>query len=59
MNTDQIVEEVYLLAYGRLPDTEEREIGRRLFAEKDMTRRRTRRRLLWALLNTPEFMFKD
>lgn len=59
MNTDQIVEEVYLLAYGRLPDTEERDIGRRLFAEKDMTRRRATEDLLWALLNTPEFMFKD
>ena len=59
MGTDQIVEEIYLLAYGRLPDIEEREIGRRLFAEKDMTRRRATEDLLWALLNTPEFMFKD
>jgi hypothetical protein len=42
-----------------LPDTEEREIGRQVFAEKDITRRRAAEDLVWALLNTPEFMFKD
>ena len=56
---DQIVEEIYLMVYSRLPDTEEREIGRQVFAEKDITRRRAAEDLVWALLNTPEFMFKD
>jgi hypothetical protein len=56
---DQIVEEIYLLVYSRLPDDAEREIGRNLFAEPDMTRRRATEDLMWALLNTPEFMFKD
>jgi len=59
LTPEQIVEEIYLLVYSRLPDTEEREIGRRVFAEKDITRRRAAEDLLWALLNTPEFMFKD
>lgn len=59
LTPDQIVEEIYLLVYSRLPDTEEREIGRRVFAEKDISRRRAAEDLVWALLNTPEFMFKD
>jgi hypothetical protein len=59
MPVDGIVEELYLLVYSRLPDPEEREIGRRLFAEKDMTRRQAAEDLLWALINTPEFMFED
>ncbi|MEX2172959.1 MAG: DUF1549 domain-containing protein [Pirellulaceae bacterium] len=56
---DLIVEELYLLVYSRLPDEAEREIGRSLFAEADMSRRRAAEDLLWALLNTPEFVFKD
>jgi hypothetical protein len=53
------VEELYLLVYSRLPAPEERDIGRQLFAEKDMTRRQATEDLLWALLNTPEFIFKN
>jgi len=30
-----------------------------LFAEKDTSRRQAAEDLLWALLNTPEFIFKD
>jgi hypothetical protein len=56
---DAVVEEIYLLVYSRLPDNEEREIGRRLFAEPNTTRRRAAEDLMWALLNTPEFEFKD
>jgi hypothetical protein len=56
---DQIVEELYLLVYSRLPDETERNIGRQIFAERDTTRRGATEDLLWALLNTPEFMFKD
>lgn len=56
---DAVVEEIYLLVYSRLPDNEEREIGRRLFAEPNMPRRRAAEDLMWALLNTPEFEFKD
>jgi hypothetical protein len=55
---DAVVEEIYLLVYSRFPDQEEREIGRRLFAEPNMTRRRAAEDLMWALLNTPEFEFK-
>jgi len=56
---DAVVEEIYLLVYSRFPDAEEREIGRRLFAEPNTPRRRAAEDLMWALLNTPEFEFKD
>ena len=56
---EKIVEQLYLLVYSRLPVEEELEIGRRLFAEPETTRRRATEDLMWALLNTPEFIFKD
>jgi hypothetical protein len=56
---ERIVEELYLLVYSRLPDDAERQIGRQLFAETESSRRQATEDLLWALLNTPEFMFKD
>jgi hypothetical protein len=59
LSPDQIVEEIYLLVYSRLPDVQEREIGRQLFAEEGTTRRQAAEDLMWALINTPEFAFKD
>lgn len=55
-----IVEELYLAAYSRLPTDEERAVGERLAGAKDAkTRREGLEDLLWALINTPEFVFKD
>jgi hypothetical protein len=56
---EKIVEDLYLLVYSRLPEEAELDIGRKLFAEKGVSRRQAAEDLLWALLNTPEFMFKD
>ena len=56
---EKLVEEIYLLVYSRLPDEAELQIGQELFAEKDISRRQAAEDLMWALLNTPEFMFKD
>src|SRR4029079_13782289 len=53
------IEELYLLVYSCLPDGAECDIGRELFAEKENSRRQAAEDLLWALLTTPEFMFKD
>jgi hypothetical protein len=55
----EIVDELYLMVYSRWPDVEERRIGESLFAEKGSTRRQVAEDLLWALLNTAEFVFKD
>jgi hypothetical protein len=56
---DGIIDEVYLLVYSRLPDEAERVIGRQLYEEKGTSKRQATEDLMWALLNTPEFMFKD
>ncbi|HEV7226168.1 MAG TPA: DUF1549 and DUF1553 domain-containing protein, partial [Pirellulales bacterium] len=56
---EQIVEELYLLAYNRPPASEELQIGAQVFAASQGNRRQAAEDLLWALLNTPEFMFKD
>ena len=58
---EQIVEEIYLLCYGRLPSSDEQQIGKQVFASAGASTQATRRQatedLLWALLNTPEFVF--
>ncbi|HJT76380.1 MAG TPA: DUF1553 domain-containing protein, partial [Gemmataceae bacterium] len=55
----EIVEELYLLVYGRFPKADERADCEKLFQEPGATRRQTTEDLLWAMLNTPEFLFKD
>jgi hypothetical protein len=57
--TDQIVEELYLTVYSRLPDAQEQEIGRQAFSASGTTRRMATEDLMWALINTPEFLLKD
>jgi hypothetical protein len=59
LTPDQIVEELYLLAYSRPPDSAEQQIGRSLFEPAGGDRRKATEDLLWALINTPEFIFKD
>lgn len=54
-----IVEELYLLAYSRLPTAEEAQVGQGVFTQPNVTRRQAIEDLFWALLNTPEFVFKD
>jgi hypothetical protein len=59
---DQIAEELYLRVYSRPPADDERQIVAELLAEAgdDLAARRAAvEDLLWALLNTPEFLFKD
>ncbi|MEO2023050.1 MAG: DUF1553 domain-containing protein, partial [Pirellulaceae bacterium] len=56
---EKIVEELYLRCYTRLPDEEERKVGRRVFDEDNSNRRQATEDLLWALMNTPEFVFKN
>jgi hypothetical protein len=58
-STDEIVEELYLAVYSRYPDEEERAIGRQVFEQEGANRRRAAEDFLWAMVNTPEFIFKD
>jgi len=54
----EVVEEMYLLVYSRFPSAAEREAASQLFAA-GASRRQACEDLLWALINTPEFLFKD
>ena len=55
---DEIVDELYLLVYARLPASGERQVAADWFASA-ASRRQATEDLVWALLNTPEFLFKD
>ncbi|MCA9077969.1 MAG: DUF1549 domain-containing protein [Planctomycetaceae bacterium] len=55
----QIVANVYLAVYSRLPDEEELQIALDLYDNEGSGRRTVTEDLLWALLNTPEFVFED
>ena len=56
---DEMIDELYLAIYSRYPGAEERETCRQLFASAGDARRQSCEDLMWALVNTPEFMFKD
>jgi hypothetical protein len=55
----EIVEGLYLAVYSRPPTEEELNIGTRLYDTESSDRRQVTEDLLWALLNTAEFLFKD
>ncbi|MBC8116029.1 MAG: DUF1553 domain-containing protein, partial [Candidatus Saccharimonas sp.] len=55
----QIVEEIYLALYARRPNADELQTGTSLFAEPNTNRRQATEDLMWALINTPEFVFED
>jgi hypothetical protein len=55
--TTEIVDDLYLLVYCRYPSEMERENALRRF--EGVPRRQATEDLLWALMNTPEFVFKD
>lgn len=53
-----IVEELYLTLYNRFPTADESAAVVQVF-EQNGDRRQATEDLMWALLNTPEFVFKD
>ncbi|MCH9656074.1 MAG: DUF1549 and DUF1553 domain-containing protein [Planctomycetes bacterium] len=59
MTPDQILEELYLTAYSRYPTMEEKRLGRSLFEKEKANRQQIIEDLMWALLNTPEYLFKN
>src|SRR5262249_55752162 len=54
-----IVEELYLLTYARRPTDDERAVGVSLFDGPRADRRSAVEDLMWALINSAEFVFKD
>ena len=55
----EIVEELYLLAYNRPPNAEEKAACVARFEKPTAKRREAVEDLMWALMNTPEFVFGD
>jgi hypothetical protein len=55
---EAIVEELYLTLYSRFPSSEESAAVVEVF-QQNGNRRQATEDLMWALLNTPEFVFKD
>lgn len=56
--SEGILEELYLAVYSRYPTDAEREAAGRFLEEQQGSRRKAVQDLLWAMLNTPEFVFK-
>jgi hypothetical protein len=54
-----VAEELYLLTYCRPPTATETAAAVRRFDRPGATRRQAAEDLLWALMNTPEFVFND
>ena len=57
LRDEEVVEELYLSVYGRPPHEPERAAALERF--KSETRRAATEDLLWAVLNSPEFLFKN
>lgn len=53
----EIITELYIAAYGRAPATDEMQRAQKAFAAKDATRKTATEDLLWALINSAEFVF--
>jgi hypothetical protein len=58
MSPEEIVEELYLLVYARYPQDKEIRVGSARIPPPGKDRKGAVEDLLWALLNTPEFLFK-
>ncbi|HWA99407.1 MAG TPA: DUF1549 domain-containing protein [Pirellulales bacterium] len=55
----EIVEQLYLCVYSRYPTADESNRAAALYADEKSSRTETTQDLLWAMLNTPEFLYKD
>jgi len=53
----EIVTELYLAAYGRAPGEDEMKIALAAYVIKDATRKSATEDLMWALINSAEFVF--
>lgn len=57
LTTDELIDELYLITLSRFPNDEERGLMREAFVGQDASRRGAVEDVLWALLNTKEFIF--
>lgn len=59
LSDEEIVQEIYLALYSRLPTTEELQAALQAFSDDSAQRRPAVEDLCWALINAPEFYFID
>lgn len=57
MDADGTIDHLYLAAFARLPSAEEKRRILPEFSREGVTRRQASEDLLWAMLNTPEFVY--
>lgn len=57
LTADGLIDELYLTTLSRFPNDEERALMREAFAGQEASRRTAVEDVLWALLNTKEFIF--
>lgn len=55
--TNEIIGELYLATFSRYPTPEESSLASRVYASPDSSRQTATEDVLWALLNTAEFVF--
>ena len=55
----EIIDEIYLAIYSRFPTTQEQGVAIAYMAGIPDQRRQVIEDLMWALMNTPEFVFLD
>ena len=53
---EEIIEEIYLSTYSRFPTDEERKIAVGAFSREGATRKTATEDVIWALINTAEFV---
>ena len=58
-DVDEVVRRLYLSVYARYPADKEAEIARQWFAREGKSRRGSTEDLMWAMLNSAEFVFED
>lgn len=58
-DADTIASRLYSLIYGRFADESERQVAAELLSGEDVDRRRVVEDLMWAMLNSPEFVIQD
>ncbi len=58
-SAEEVLNQLYLSVYSRYPNSSEQEQGLKYLNQSEENRRKLIEDYLWALLNTPEFAFKD
>jgi hypothetical protein len=59
LTPENLIDEIYLSIYSRLPTAEEKMTILPEFSVADRSRRQVVEDLMWSLINTPEFIYKD